>query len=174
MNEQLSALNRSQLDAAVKVAEALAEHFEKLTDAQFKAAKSAYGDGVKALKQLATVKDVNEFASVTTGLAQPAFDKATSYAKTVYETVAAAQAELATTVEEQVAEFNKNMVVTLDAALKSAPVGSESMIAALKSAIHSTNTVYETMVKAAKQVATVTEANLAAVSQAAPSKKKAA
>jgi phasin family protein len=175
VSEQVAVFNKSQLDALLKIAELTAENMEKLADVQFKAAKSAYADSVKTLKQLAAIKDVNELASVTTGVAQPTWDKASTYAKSVYEVVSSAQAELAGLLEEQVAEFNKNMVVTLDAAMKSAPAGSEGAIAAVKSAIHSTNTVYETMVKSAKQLASVAEANMAAVAQVAPaSKKKAA
>jgi phasin family protein len=172
VTEQVAMFNKSQLDALLKLAELAAENMEKLADVQFKAAKSAYADSVKSLKQLAAAKDVNELASVASGMAQPAWDKATSYTKSVYDVVSSAQSEFAAALEEQVAELNKNMVVTLDAAMKSAPAGSESALAAMKSAIHSTNTVYETMVKTAKQMATVAEANMAAVAQAAPTGKK--
>jgi phasin family protein len=172
--EQVAAFSKSQLDAVLKLAEAAAENLEKLTDVQLKAAKAGFDEGVRTLKQLAAVKDVNELASVTAAAAHPAWDKGAAYAKSVYEVLVSAQAEFASLLEEQVAEFNKNTVVTLDAALKSAPAGSESAIAALKSAIQSANTVYETMLKAAKQLASVTEANVAAVAQAAPARKKAA
>jgi phasin family protein len=172
VTEQVAVFNKSQLEALLKVAELAADNMEKLAEVQLKATKSAYADSVKALKQLASVKDVNELATIGTGMAQPAWDKTTAYTKSLYEVVSAAQSEFAGMLEEQVAEFNKNMVVTLDAAMKSAPAGSESAIAAVKSAIHSTNTVYETMVKATKQMASVAEANMAAVAQVAPAGKK--
>jgi phasin family protein len=176
ITEQLAALSKSQLDAVLKTAALAAESAEKLADLQLKAGKAAYDDAVKALRQVAGIKDVAELASYTTATAQPAWDKAAAYAKSTYETVAAAQAEYAALVEEQVAEFNKNVVVTLDAALKSAPAGSESAVAAVKSAVHSANTVYESLVKAAKQVSTIAEANVAAVGAqvATAGKKKAA
>ena len=68
------------------------------------------------------------------------------------------------------------MVVTLDAALKSAPAGSEGAVSAVKSAVHSANTIYESLIKAAKQVSSITEANVAAVNAqvATATKKKAA
>src|SRR5512134_1489155 len=71
VSEQVAVFNKAQLDALLKIAELTAENMEKLADVQFKAAKSAYADSVKTLKQLAAVKDVNELASVTTGAAQP-------------------------------------------------------------------------------------------------------
>jgi len=175
VNEQFAALSKAQLESILKTVEFTSDHFEKLADVQVKAAKAAFADSVKMVKQLATLKDASEVAAFTGGLAQPIGEKTADYAKSVYEVVAGAQASLASMLEEQVAEFNKTMVVTLDTALKSAPAGSESAVAAAKSAIHSANTMYESMVKAAKQMAAVTEANVAAVTaQTAPAKKKAA
>jgi phasin family protein len=176
ITEQLAALSKSQLEAVLKTAALAADNAEKLADLQLRAGKAAYEDAVKALRQVAAVKDVTELASYTTAAAQPAWDKAAAYAKSAYEVVAAAQAEYAALVEEQVAEFNKNVVVTLDAALKAAPAGSEGAVSAVKSAVHSANTVYESFIKAAKQVNTMAEANMAAVGAqvATAGKKKAA
>jgi phasin family protein len=139
------------------------ENAEKFTDLQVKWSKAAYEDAVKALRQVASIKDASELAAYSTSAVQPAFDKATAYAKSTYDLVSSAQAEYAALLEEQVAEFNKNVVVTLDTALKSAPAGSEGAISAVKSAVHSANAVYESLIKAAKQVNTITEANIAAV-----------
>jgi phasin family protein len=173
VTEQLAALNKSQLETVLKIVELTSENFEKLADVQVKAAKAAIADNMKTVKQLAGVKDLAELSTVSANVTQP-WDKATTYAKSVYEVLAAAQAEFAEMLETQVAEFNKNMVVTLDGALKGAPAGTEGLVAPFKSAIHSANALYESMVKAAKQMAAVTEANVAAVTSPAPAKKKAA
>jgi len=175
VNEQVAALSKAQLEAGLKMVEFAAQSVEKLAEVQFNAAKAAYADNLKTLKQLAGAKDAAELASLSSSIAQPSWEKATTYTKSVYEIVASAQSEFANVLEEQVAEFNKNMVVTLDAVMKSAPAGSEGTLAAAKQAIHSANTVYETMVKAAKQMASVAESNMAAVTtQPQTAKKKAA
>jgi phasin family protein len=172
ITEQLAALSKSQLDAVLKAAALAANNAEKLADLQLKSGKAAYEDTVKAVRQVAAMKDVTEFANYATAAMQPAWEKAAAYAKSAFEMVAAAQAEYAALLEEQVADLNKNMVVTLDAALKSAPAGSEGAVAAVKSAVHSANTVYESMIKAAKEVGSIAEANIAAVSAQTPSGKK--
>src|SRR5512134_3237891 len=161
ITEQLAALSRSQVDAVLKTAALVADNAEKLAELQVKSSKAAYEDAVSAVRQMAALKDVNELASYSTAAVQPAWDKAAAYAKSTYEVVAGAQAEYAALLEEQVADFNKNVVVTLDAALKSAPAGSEGAVSAIKSAVHSANTVYESLIRAAKQVSSITEANLA-------------
>jgi phasin family protein len=171
ITEQMSALGKAQLDAALKIAELAGENFEKLADVQRKAAKTAYGDLAKSLRQIAAIRDLGEIAALSSGAAQPAWDKASTYARNLFEVASAAQSEFAGVVEQQVADFNKSLVATLDAVIKSAPAGSESALAGVRAAIQSANGVYETLVKAARQVATVTEANLAAATSQ-PSRKK--
>ena len=109
-------------------------------------------------------------------LAQPTLEKATSYVKSVYDVAATTQSEINKLVEEQVAEFNKQVVSGLDKLVKSAPAGSEVAVAAVKSAITAVNSAYDNLSKSAKQFAEMTQANVeAATTQAVhASKKKAA
>ena len=170
--DQLSAFNKAHMEAALKMAEAAATHMEKLAEVQLNAAKTAYANSLNALRQLAAVKDVNELAHLTKGMAQPAWDDAAAYARDLYKAVATAQAEFTANLEQQVAESSQKMMGALDAAMKSAPPGSEAAFAAIKSAIESNKTVYDTMVKAAKQMASLAQANISAASQSGPVKKK--
>jgi len=169
--DQLAAFNKAQMEAALKMAETAAEHMEKLAEVQLSAAKAVYANSLNTLRQLAAVKDLGELSNLSKGMAQPAWEEATSYAKKFYNTVAAAQSQFAGTLERQVAELNKKMLSSLDTAMKAAPPGSEAAFAAAKSAVESTNSVYETMVKAAKQMASLAEANIAAASQTKPTKR---
>jgi phasin family protein len=175
-NEQLIALNKSNLEAVVRFAGIALEGAERMLEVQLKAAKSAFADGVQQAKALTEVKDVQEFAQLRNTVAQPFFEKATSYAKSVYDVAAVTQAEINKLVEEQVSEFNKQVVTGLDKIVKSAPAGSEVAVAAVKSAISAVNSAYDNISKSAKQFTEMTQANVeAATSQAVNvSKKKAA
>jgi len=84
----------------------------------------------------------------------------------VYEISAQTQEELAKMVEAQYAEFQKSVAGLLDQAAKSAPAGSDVAVAAVKSAIAAANSAFDNMNKAAKQVAEITEANVAAATNA--------
>jgi len=175
INDRFAALGKAQLDTAVKGAEVAVDAFGKLTELQFETAKAAYDEGTSALRQIATLKDPSQWASLPTAAAQPVWDKTSAYTKSAYEIVAGAQGEYAALLEQHVAEFNKSMVVALDAAAKSAPPGSESVMSAVKSAIHSTNTWYETAVKTARQMAATAESSVASMAaQTSPARKKAA
>ena len=89
--------------------------------------------------------------------------KATAYAKSVYDVTTATQAEIGKLLEEQVAEFNKQVVAALDKMVKTAPAGSEVGIAALKSGIAAVNSAYDNVSKVAKQFTEATQSNFEAV-----------
>lgn len=175
MNDQLLALNRSQLEATLRFAEITSDTVEKLADLQFKVAKSAFADGVRTAKQLGAVKDGSEFAALSGSLSQPTWEKAQAYAKSVYDVATTTQAEITSLLEQQLGELHKNVVGVLDGALKNAPPGSEGAVAAVKSVIQSASAVYESVFKATKQMAAIAESNAAtATSTVVAPRKKAA
>jgi phasin family protein len=149
------------------------EGAERMFDLQLKAAKTVFADSIEGAKALAAVKDVQQFAALKENLAQPSLDKATAYAKSVYDLATTTQAEFGKLAEEQVADFNKQIVTVLDKMVKTAPAGSEVGIAALKSAIAAVNASYDNVSKVAKQFSDATQANIdAAAKQAVNSTKK--
>jgi phasin family protein len=171
--EQISAFGKAQVETALRLVTIAAEGTEKLFDLQIKNSKAAFNEGMKNAKALAEVKDFSELPTWTSSTFQPGIDKATAYARSLYEVAAGTQSDISAVMEAQVADFSKDMVVALDAALKSAPAGSEPAVAAVKSVIGTANTVYESIAKAAKQLAAMSEANLtAAASQAGVATKK--
>jgi phasin family protein len=172
--EQLVALNRANLEVAMKFAGVALQGAERILDLQMKAAKTAFADSVENAKTIAAVKDIKELAALKDSMAQPSLEKATAYAKSVYDVTAATQAELGRLVEEQVAEFNKQVVTALDKLAKNAPAGSEVGVAAMKSGITAVNTAYDNLSKVAKQFADATQSNIeAATKQAVSGTKKA-
>ena len=150
-NESFAALNKANLETAARFANIAFGGAERLIGIQLNAAKAALADGVDSAKTLATVKDLQQFADVKDTVAQPAFEKAADYVKSVYDVATETQAEFGKLFEQQVAEFNKQFVGTLDKIAQAAPAGSESGIAALKSAIVTSNAAYENISKVAKQ-----------------------
>lgn len=172
--EQLIAMNKANIESAMRFAGVAIEGAERMIDLQMKAAKTAFADGIESAKALAAVKDFQQFAALKDTLAQPSMEKATAYAKSVYDLTSETQAEFSKLVEAQVADFNKEVVTTLDKMVKSAPAGSEVGVAAVKSAIAAVNSAYDNLSKVGKQFAQASQANLeAAASQATATVKKA-
>lgn len=172
--EQLIALNKANMESVMRFAGVAIEGTERMIELQMKAAKSAFADGIESAKALAAVKDFQQFAALKDTMAQPSLDKATAYAKSVYDLTSETQAEFGKLVEAQVSDFNKEVVTTLDKMVKSAPAGSEVGVAAVKSAIAAVNSAYDNLTKVGKQFAQASQANLeAAASQATTTVKKA-
>jgi phasin family protein len=172
--EQFAALNKANIDAATRFANVALGGAERLFEIQLKAAKSALTDSVDSAKTLASVKDLQQFADIKDSVAQPAFEKATEYVKSVYDVATETQAQFGKLIEQQFADFNKQFVVALDKFAETAPAGSEVGISALKSAIVTGSTAYENLSKAAKQFNDTAKTNLeAAAKRAAPIVKKA-
>lgn len=172
--EQLIAMNKANLEAAMKFAGVAIEGAEKVIDLQLKAAKAAFADSFEGAKALASVKDFQQLAALKDNMAQPSIEKATAYAKSLYDVATETQAEFGKLVEAQVAVFNKELVSGLDKLVKTAPAGSEVGIAAVKSSIAAVNSAYDNLTKVAKQLAQATQSNLeAAATQATATVKKA-
>lgn len=172
--EQLVAINKANLEVAMKFAGVALQGAERILDLQLKAARTAFADSVENAKTIGAVKDLQQLAALKDSMAQPTIEKATAYAKSVYDVTTATQAEFGKLVEEQVSEFNKQVVTALDKMVKTAPAGSEVGIAALKSGIAAVNSAYDNVSKVAKQFTEATQSNIeAVVKQAANGTKKA-
>ena len=171
--EQIIAMNKANLEATMRFAGVAIEGAERMIDLQMKAAKSAFADSIQSAKALAAVKDFQELAALKDTLAQPSMEKASAYAKSVYDLTSETQAEISKLVEAQVSDFNKEVVAGLDKMVKTAPAGSEVGVAAIKSAISAVNSSYDNLTKVAEQFAQASQANIeAATTKATASVKK--
>ena len=167
--DQLLALNKANLEVAARFAGVALHGAERLVDLQLKAAKSAFADGIENAKALAAAKDIQELAALKDQIAQPSLEKATAYAKDVFDLATATQAEFGKLVEQQFADFNKQVVTGLDKMVKNAPAGSEFGIAAIKSGIAAVNSTYDNLSKVARQFTDATQTNMDAVAKQAVS-----
>jgi phasin family protein len=180
--EQFAGANKANVETMLTIANTAFASAERLAALNLNAARTLLEDSVNNAKALLAVKDVQELASLQAALAQPAFEKAVAYSRSVYEIATQTQDEFSKIFDSQYVEINKNVSSALDKAAKNAPAGSDVAVAAVKSALAAANSAYETMNKAAKQVAEMAEANVAAATTAtvkavgasAPKAKKAA
>lgn len=173
--EQFAAFRQAQVDTALRFSEITTEAFEKLAELNFATVKTAFADTVKSAKDLSAVKDPSALPTFGAGLTQPVWEKAQAYAKSVYEVTTAAQSEISALVEQQVAQYNKNVVAGIDALSKYVPSGAEGGLSAVKSAVESATAAYESLYSAGKKAVALTESKLASVeAKVAPARRKAA
>ena len=164
--EQIAAAQKANLENLMTVASTAFASAERMAALNLNTARGLMEDNLSTVKTLLSVKDVQELSNLQNTLAQPMLEKAVAYARSAYEIQAQTQGELARLIEGQVAEFNKNLNTTLDHAAKSAPAGADVAVSVMKSAIAAANSAYDSMSRAVKQVAEITEANVAAATNA--------
>ncbi len=164
--EQLAGANKANVETLLTMANTAFASAERLAALNLNTARTLLEDSVNNAKSLLAAKDVQELVGMQTALAQPAFEKAVAYSRSVYEIATQTQEEFSKIFDSQYVEMNKNVSTVLDKAAKSAPAGSDVAVAAVKSALAAANSAYETMNKAAKQVAEMAEANVAAATSA--------
>ena len=176
--EQVIAINKANFEAALRFAGVALEGAERLIELQLKAAKSALADSILSARALTSIRDFDQLAALKDTVVQPSLEKATAYAKEVYDVATETQADLTRLVEEQVSEFNKQVISALDQIVKTAPAGSEVGIAAMKSTLAAVNSGFDNLTKVAKQFGEVTQNNIEVVAnqtiEAAKKAKKAA
>jgi phasin family protein len=142
------------------------ESMEKLIDLNINAAKATLEESSATARQLLTVKDPQEFFSLTAAQAQPTAEKALSYSRQLASIAAGTGAEFSKAAESQIVEANRKVISLVDEVSKNAPAGSENYVAAIKTAISNANAGYEQFSKTTKQAVEAMESNFnSAVSQ---------
>jgi phasin family protein len=165
--DQVVALHKSVIESLQAVAVKSVEGFEKLAELNMAAAKSTMEESAEQVKALLEVKDPKTLADLAASTAQPTADKATAYAKHVYEIASSTNGEIVRIFEKQIAEGNRQLYSAIDAVAKNAPAGSEGLVSFVKSAVNAANTAYDQVNNASKRVAELAEANLAAAAKSA-------
>jgi phasin family protein len=163
--EQITAANKTNVEAALSIAAAQFAAMEKLATIQTSAIKSLFEDALANTRALSGAKDVQEFVTLQQAFAQPAVEKAVAYSKSVYAIAVESNAELSKFAESKASELNQNFVSLLDKASKNAPAGSDVGVAAVKSMLSAANSAYDTFTKAAKQATEIAEANVTAATE---------
>jgi phasin family protein len=164
--EQFAAANKAAVDSLLSLANTALASAERIAALNLNTARSVLEDSVTNTKALLGAKDPQEALSLQASLAQPNVEKAVAYTRSVYEISAQTKDELTKVVEAQYADFQKHVAVLLDQSTKTLPLGSDVAVAAVKSAITATNSAFDSLNKAAKQVSEITEANVAAATNA--------
>jgi phasin family protein len=138
---------------------------ERLAALNLNTARAIFEDSAAGFNALLAVKDPQGLVALQAALAKPALEKAVAYSRGVYEIFAQSASGLSQIAEGQAAELKKNFTAAVDQSLKSAPAGSEAVVAAVKTAFAAADTAYDNLTKAAKQASATIEANVASANK---------
>ncbi len=159
---QLLEIQKTQFDALHAFGSSMFQATEKLAQLNLATTRAFLQDSAGTAHSLLSAKDPQEFAGITTALAQPGAEKLAGYARSAYAITSAAGAEITKVLETQIAEGNRKLSEIIDVVAKSAPAGSEHAISLIKNSLSAANTAYDAVTKAARQATETAESNIAA------------
>lgn len=161
--QQFADLGQANLEKSLRLTNIALAGVERLFQLQMGIARDLMTENAETAKALSGVKNIQDLVELQKGLTQPNVEKTIAVARTVYEAASTTQAELNKLIEEQVLEFNKNLVTTLDKAVAQAPASSAA-VNVLKNAVESANNAYDAINKTGQRIAgNIAEATVAAV-----------
>lgn len=165
--QQFTAAYQSNLETLFALSQTAFDGVEKVVALNLNVAKANIQDSADKMRQMLSVKDPQELLNWNAQQFQPAAEKAVAYSRLMYDIASTTQAEFVKVAETQMGEANSKFVSLIDAASKNAPAGSETAVAMMKSALAAANSAYDSLSKATKQAVEMTEANVAAATNAA-------
>lgn len=157
--EQVVAAQKAHIEFVFTLAAKAFDGVEKATELNVQAAKALLGETADHARAVLAVKDAQELLTLQSGLLQPAAAKALAYSRHAFNIAAETGTELGKIVEAQRAELQRAFLAAVDAALKSAPAGSENVVAMVKSSVAAANEAFEGVQRVAKQAVEAAEAN---------------
>lgn len=165
--EHFTSANKATADFLLSAANTALGSAERMTTLNLDTARSVLEDSVSNTKTLLGAKDIQEAIAIQANMAKPNIEKAVAYSSSVYEISTQTQQALAQMIEVQLGDFQKSIAGLIEKAGKSAPAGSESVVAAMQNIFSAANSAFGNMNTTAKQFADAAQANITAATTAA-------
>ncbi len=153
-------LFESQIAAFRELGSKTIKGVEKVVALNTAVAKEYAEESSVVAHQLFSAKDPQAFFTLATEQAKLNADKAATYGRRLTEIVSNINADLTKTTEAQIVDSKNKVTALVDEVVKSAPAGSENVVAILKSVIGNASTGYEQLTKATKQTVETVEAQV--------------
>jgi phasin family protein len=165
-------LGKSNIEAALSVANITLQSTERLMDIQLRTAKDALDQGLRSAKALTDVKNIQDLVALQSVAAQPNLEKALDYSRSLYAVASDAQVRINKVVEARISEISGEVKTAMDKVANSTPAGSEAAFAAFKSAFTAANNAYQSMTRAAREASDDVATTAAAPAKAAAKQAK--
>jgi len=157
--EQFAAAQKANLEAFHGVANLAFEGFQKLTELNLQAARSALAD----TQTLLSATDPQAFVAQQAGRNGVLAERAQSYYRHLYEIAVSTQTGFSTIAGAQYEAHNRRVQALFEDMSKQAPAGSEAAVAALKKLIDSSGAFYDSVNKSVRQAVNMAEGGFEAV-----------
>ena len=165
--DQIASSQKAQFDVLFGLTEKAFEGVEKMVELNLAASKAALNESAQHAQALLSVKDAQELLALQTAAVQPLAEKAAAYGRHVYDIASATSAEFTKTFEQQASQAQQAVVGYVESASKSAPAGTEPVMALFKSSLAASHNAMDSVHKVVKQATEAAQVNLQAMTQSA-------
>jgi phasin family protein len=160
--EQLAASNQAAVESLLALANTALATAERVAALNLGAARTALEEGTENAKNLMAAKDPQQALAAQQALVQPAVEKAVAYSKSMMEITQDSQQQFATMLEKTFAGYQQQVAELIEQASKSAPAGSEQVIAGIKAAMNQANSAFANLTQMSKQFSSGAQTSMAA------------
>lgn len=157
----------SNLDSALTMASSGLVGIERIAALNLNTARNVIAHAAENSKAVFSLKSAEELRTFQTESARPALDAAVTYWRAAYAICTETAEDVNRIAGAQLNTFKADASAAIGEALKSAPAGSEPVLAAFKSTMAATDSAYNVIAKAAKQVGELAESNVTAATDTA-------
>jgi phasin family protein len=133
--EQILAANKATVAEVQALAATSLSGFEKLVELNMAAIKSAMLDTSADFLSAFSAQSPSDALAAQASLAKPLAEKSIAYSRAVYAIAQDASAELTKAVEAKLATSQEALAEVIESMVKSAPAGSESVVAMFTAAV---------------------------------------
>lgn len=159
--EYFSKLSLNGFESVLRFAQISLDSTERLVKLGLELSKQSLEDNVKAARELSHVSDPQEVFTRVNQLASNSVEKAVANSRNVYDIVSQAQTQITHLAEENVGEFNKALISSIESIAKNNPVGgSEIAVNTVKTTIAAAAAAVNSFTKAAQQAAELVDSSV--------------
>ena len=152
VQEQFNAFNQKALSAALDFAALSFSNAERFLGMHIEAVKGSLEESAETFKAFSSAKDPQDLLALRSRLLEASVERASSYARTVYELVAEAQSETTQLIEAQATAFNQGVGSAVEQAA-TPPEGVSAYAAVAEPAPFDTSAPDETISRSSEQIA---------------------
>jgi phasin family protein len=149
--EQLSELQRKNLEAAMRLAQLSIENSQRIMELQVDTAKSLFQDGVKNAKALAEARDPQTVMSLRTDFARETTERMLGCARKIAEITTSTQAEFGRMVSEQLTTGSKEFMEAMQKAMSGMPITTHNVPESFQAAMNTAKSAFDQITKASTE-----------------------
>lgn len=157
--EQMSELQRKNLDAAMKLAQLSINNSQRIMQIQVDTARSLFDESVTNARELTAVKDPAKLVDLRARYAQLTTERMLACAREIAQISAETQAAFGKMVGEQLSGGSTDLMESVRKMLSGMPVASTHALGSMQEAVDAARSAFEQVAKASKEAfAHVTQA----------------